>query len=165
MKKIFSILVITLVVMNCFGQFTCKTVDNGFDEPFKKALCYTSANSPDKGILCMEEQEEYPFIYIYGSYFCDDSFFIDCSFDNGDKFKLYGDAGSDSKYVIIRNPKDVEDFYANYIDYTAEVWEKFWEDMKKCATVKFRVIESHCTNNIYYFNLKGSTNAIKFTTK
>lgn len=166
MKKFLMAIALCLVcAANVFGQFTYKVVDNGFDEPFKKAICYSTQNSPDKGLLCFEEGDEHPFIYIAGSYFCDDSFFIDCSFDNGDKFRLYGDCSSDSKDVFIREPKDVEGFYARHLNYTDEVWENFWKDMRCCSLVKFRVNESHCDTDVYYFSLKNSSAAIDFTTK
>ena len=160
MKKIIMAIALCLVCASCFGQFICKTIDNGFDEPFKKAICYSTPDSPDKGSLCFEEKFAHPYTYITGSYFCDDVLLIDVSFDNGNKYLLSGEKGKKSNFVHIvpyctRFNMETEECHKE--------WEEFWNDMKTCSVVKFRINESHCENNVYFFNLKGSSKAIDFT--
>jgi len=52
--KLMITLMMCLFMVVSYGQWTYKTIDNGFDEPFKKA--YTAINNG--GFLGMETSEE-----------------------------------------------------------------------------------------------------------
>ena len=162
MKKILVVLMMCIVSIMSFGQFSYKVVNNGFDEPFKKAICYSASNSPDKGILSLEEGVTNPRLYITGLYFCDDVFLVEASFDNNHRYCLSGKKSSNSKYIHIE-PYCMEFIMDNSL-LCHEEWDNFWNDMKNCSIVKFRINETHCETDIYYFSLKNSTSAIKFVT-
>ena len=170
MKKIFMAIALCLIcAVNGFGQFTCKTIDNGFDEPFKKAFCYSSSNSPDKGVLCFEEDIRWPFMYIVGSYFCDDDFIVNIAFDNGNKYNVIGEKSDNSKLVYLSAPTIRQEYDSLGLPiYNPSIgskntllWDDLFEDIKKCSTIKIRINESHCGTNVYYFNLKGSSVFVK----
>lgn len=136
-----------LLSMHCaLAQWTYKTVQNGFDDPFRKA--YTQTNNG--GFLAMEEDVEQPLLYLYGTYFCDDLIEVDMVFQtpSGDKkYRLESYKSKDSKILFF------DQSLAN---------EEFVSDFKSATRVRIRVNESHCRNEYYEFSMSGSTKALQF---
>jgi len=149
MKKLF--LLLTIVATNfAFGQWTSKTIKSDFDGSFKKAYTQTSGS----GRLIMESAtEEYPnapFFALSGSYFCDDSAYIDFVLTvngEGKKYQLKASKSRDSRMY--------------YFD--ESVWtDEFILDFKTASRCLIRVNQEYCTNDYYEFNMSGSTQAYNF---
>ena len=143
MKKIFTVIALSLMCAASFGQFIYKVVDNGFDEPFKKAICYSTSNSPDKGLLCLEEDGRWPFLYIAGSYFCGDECVVDISFNNGNRYRILGKTSESNKTLYLDVPIIQEKYDSLGCPiYNPSVglpdtllWDGLFEDIRKCSTI------------------------------
>jgi hypothetical protein len=145
MKK----LLISIGVMLCLNanaQWTNKTINNGFDEPYK--ICYTATNN--LGYLKLENVDGQIYFYLNGKYCCDDSPVVNLSFVvNGVtvKYSCTANVGDDKNIVWI-----LEDFL------NSDVVESF----KNCSTLNIRVNDTVCVEEIYTFNMSGSTAALNF---
>ncbi len=147
MKKVLSVAL--LIATNTFGQWTYKTIDNKFDEPFKKAI------SEDKrgNFIMLEQDENAPFLAIKGSYFCEESLFVELSFQiNGTKKLFAFDVDvSDDKRCL---------YFSEYI------WdEEFTSAFKSANKLLVRVNQEYCTDDYFEFNFSGSTAAYNFINK
>ena len=50
-------------------------------------------------------------------------------------------------------------------DLLASEQAEFFKDFKACSSAVIRVNESHCTSDMFKFNMSGSTNAVNFMLK
>ena len=149
--------------MAAFSQFQYRLIDDGKGCAFKKSYCASMDKSPDKGYLCLEEDIRYPYIYIAGTYFCDSYYFVRVSFNNGNIYELGGKTSSDNIYVVLRPPHIKADYDSDE-QYDMTAWDMFFNDLKQCTFVKFRLIDEICGNKCYIFYLKDSKNAVQFVT-
>lgn len=135
-----------MLCLNANAQWTNKTVNNGFDEPYR--ICYTATNN--LGYLKLENVDGQIFFYLNGKYCCDDSPVVNLSFIvNGVTVKYYctANVGDDKAIVWI-----LEDFLNSTVV----------ESFKNCSTLNIRVNDTVCNEEIYSFNMSGSTSALKF---
>ena len=144
-KKIIT--VATILVANVsLAQWTNKSVDNGFDEPYH--ICYTKENN--NSVLKLENVSGDVALYIQGSYFCSDVVTVDMSFMVNGVWKKYATTAtksSDSKALFLVD--DMENSYALL-------------DFLNATSIKLRVNEEYCETEYYQFNMSGSTSAYKF---
>ena len=158
LKVMMMTLMMCLVTMVSFGQWTYKTVNSEFDDSFKKA--YTQTNN--SGYLMMEVGEatyndtikiNRPFLALDGSYFCDDYAYIDFVLVvNGvnKKYELRGTKSNDSRIY--------------YFD--ESIWtDDFIKDFKAASNCSIRVNQEYCQDDYYRFVFSGSTAAYNFITK
>jgi len=128
-----------------FAQWTYKNVNSDFDGTFKKA--YTQINN--NGFLGMEKDDK-PFLFLYGTYFCDDTAYVDLVFHvNGNKklYSLYVTKSTDSHYYYFEK----------------DIWtEEFTKDFKDASKCYIRVNQSHCTKDYYQFIMTNSSAAYNF---
>lgn len=135
-----------MLCLNANAQWTNKTVNNGFDEPYR--ICYTATNN--LGYLKLENVDGQIFFYLNGKYCCDDSPVVNLSFIvNGVTVKYYCTANvGDNKAIVWI----LEDFLNSTVV----------ESFKNCSTLNIRVNDTVCNEEIYSFNMSGSTSALKF---
>jgi hypothetical protein len=144
MKKIIFSIATLFVSIKSFSQWTYKSVNNGFDEPY--TIAYTTTNN--KAILKLENVDGDIFFYIQGGYYCDDKPLVDFIFMvNGQSIKFTREA--------IKNDKD------NVVFFTSDLINSdFYEPFKKCTSLKIRINETYCDNETYIFNMSKSTIAL-----
>ena len=135
-----------MLCLNANAQWTNKTINNGFDEPYK--ICYTATNN--LGYLKLENVDGQIYFYLNGKYCCDDSPVVNLSFIvNGVTIKYYCTANvGDNKDVVWI----LEDFLNSAVV----------ESFKNCSTLNIRVNDTVCNEEIYSFNMSGSTSALNF---
>jgi hypothetical protein len=135
-----------MLCLNANAQWTNKTINNGFDEPYR--ICYTATNN--LGYLKLENVDGQIYFYLNGKYCCDDSPVVNLSFIvNGVTVKYYCTANvGDNKDVVWI----LEDFLNS----------KVVESFKNCSTLNIRVNDTVCNEEIYSFNMSGSTSALNF---
>ena len=128
------------------AQWTYKTMDNGFDEPYK--IAYTAINAGSW--LKLENVKGEVSFYISGGYTCEDNVIVDISFMvNGayKKYTYYAETSSDKTDVFIIDNLLIEDCLA---------------DFKSCTTLKLRINDATCGEETYEFKMSGSTAALNF---
>lgn len=147
MKKL--LLLFLLCNSIAHSQWTFKTIDNGFDDPYR--ICYTKEN--DGAMLKLENVNNNVVFYIQGNYTCEEAVIIDLSFlVNGEynKYTFEGVASQDREVIFF-------------------TWDLMGslaaEDFKDCSTLKVRVNDTVCGESIYTFNMSGSTLALKYIQK
>ena len=135
-----------LLCLNANAQWTNKTINNGFDDPYR--ICYTATNN--LGYLKLENVDGQIYFYLNGKYCCDDSPVVNLSFIvNGVTVKYYCTANvGDNKDVVWI----LEDFLNSAVV----------ESFKNCSTLNIRVNDTVCNEEIYSFNMSGSTAALNF---
>jgi hypothetical protein len=135
-----------MLCLNADAQWTNKTINNGFDEPYR--ICYTATNN--LGYLKLENVDGQIYFYLNGKYCCDDSPVVNLSFIvNGVTVKYYCTANvGDNKGVVWI----LEDFLNSTVV----------ESFKNCSTLNIRVNDTVCNEEIYSFNMSGSRSALNF---
>jgi hypothetical protein len=149
MKKMILTVATILTVGLVNAQWTKKTVNNGLDEPYK--ICYTATNNG--GYLKLEGGESKVSFYVSGGYYCEDSPLVNISFlvnNEWIKHSVWGNRSSDHETVFLTF--DLEN-------------EVFLKDFLNATSVKLRVNETYCENEVYQFNMAGSTSAFNFLNK
>ena len=146
MKKIALILNFSLVSLLSYSQWTYKTVNNGFDDPYP--IAYTTENN--SSILKLENVDNYIYFYLQGGYFCDDYPDVDLVFVVNGVNKKHTLQGK-------KNPQSDAVFFA-----TDLMNDEMLIDFKQCSILKVRITESYCDNNTYTFIMDKSTSALNF---
>jgi len=135
-----------LLCLNANAQWTNKTINNGFDEPYR--ICYTATNN--LGYLKLENVDGQIYFYLNGKYCCDDSPVVNLSFIvNGVTVKYYCTAN-------VGDNKDVVWILEDFLNSTVV------ESFKNCSTLNIRVNDTVCNEEIYSFNMSGSASALNF---
>lgn len=150
MKKVIITTIIMLATVASYGQWITKTVDNKLDAPYRISYC---SEPLSKAFLKLEVVEEELSFYLGGSYFCDDMITVDIALVvNGEskRYSIEGIKSSNSKVLFLIDnllvPEQAE----------------FFKDFKACSSAIVRINESHCTSDIFIFNMSGSTKAVEF---
>ncbi len=133
-----------------YSQWVTKIVDNKLDAPYKISYC---TDALDKSFLKLEVVGEQLSFYLGGSYFCDDMITVDIALVvNGEpkRYTIEGMKGSNSKVLFLVD------------DLLAVEQAEFFKDFKACSSAVVRINESHCTSDIFKFNMSGSTKAVNF---
>ena len=138
-----------MLCLNANAQWVNKTINNGFDDPYK--ICYTATNN--LGYLKLENVDGQIYFYLNGKYCCDENPVVNLSFIvNGVTVKYFCTANvSDDKGTVWI----LEDFLNSTVV----------ESFKNCSTLNIRVNDTVCNEEIYSFNMSGSTAALNFITK
>ena len=139
--------VATLILANMsIAQWTNKSVNNGFDDPYK--ICHTKESNG--AILKLENVDGEIAFYLTGGYFCDDDLPVDISLFVNNVWK---------KYNITANTSDQRTTLFFIDDLTTN---DMIIDFLNSSSIKIRVNESYCDTEYYQFNMSGSTLAYKF---
>ena len=149
MKKMILTVATILTVGLVSAQWTKKTVDNGLDAPYK--ISYTAINNG--AFLKMEGDTSGVAFYVSGGYYCEDSPLVNISFlvnNEWIKHSVWGNRSSNNKTVFFTFDLDNEPFFKDFLN---------------ASSVKIRINESYCDNEIYQFNMTGSTSAFNFLNK
>jgi hypothetical protein len=153
LKTLTLTLVLLLSINNSYSQWVTKTVDNKLDAPYKISYC---SDALDKAFIKLEVVGEQLSFYLGGSYFCDDMITVDVALVvNGEpkRYSIEGMKSSNSKVLFLID------------DLLAVEQAEFFKDFKACSSAVIRVNESHCTSDMFKFNMSGSTNAVNFMLK
>lgn len=136
---------------NLSAQWVYKTINDGFDEPYK--IAYTDNDRAP--FLKMEAVDGKIALYIKGAYFCDDRISYDFVFTSGEE--VYRVSG-----VGVKNSN------SDVLFLTADLLNEEYETVawfKKCSKLKIRVNETYCITDYYEFNMSKSTAALEFMSK
>ena len=147
-----KILLLTIGLALCYtttAQWTYKTIDNGFDAPYR--IAYTAEN--DGSWLKLENLDGDISLYIAGGYTCEDDVSVDVSFIVNGVYKKYTYIGTTSE------DKTAVFFMDNLL--TADCLS----DFKACSSVKIRINDTTCDIGIYEFKMSGSTAALNYIVK
>jgi hypothetical protein len=146
MKKLILSLASMMVLSISHSQWSYKTINNNFDDPYR--IAYTAENNG--AILKLEKVGDEVYFYITGGYYCDEDPIVDLVFIvNGKDVKFYAESSvsSDNETVFIMN--DI--LTSNLLD-----------PFKNCTSIRVRVNDLTCDTEVYFFNMKGSTAALNF---
>lgn len=157
MKKATLLLCLALIGLTASSQWTHKVINSEFDGKFKKAF----TKIDNGGFLAMEvgeipidtSEDKYPFIYLMGVYFCDESTTMQIALFVGKEIKNYeaeATKSNDSRVYYISD----------------DIWTpEFVSDFKKASRCSIRVNQDYCTTDYFSFNMTGSSNAFNFISK
>lgn len=146
MKKIILNIATILLANVSIAQWTNKSVNNAFDDPYK--ICHTKVNNGS--ILKLERVGDQIIFYIQGSYFCSDSPLVDVSLmvnNQWVKYSVIGIKNQQSDVLFLVEDIESDEMYLNFL---------------KASSIKLRVNEEYCDTEIFQFNMSGSSSAIKF---
>jgi hypothetical protein len=146
MKKLILSVASFMMLSIGHSQWSYKTINNGFDDPYRVA--YTAQNNG--AILKLEKVGDEVSFYITGGYYCDENPIVNLVFvvdGKDDKFYSESHTSSDNETVFIMD---------NIL--TSNLLDPF----KNCTSIRIRVNESYCDTKTYTFNMKGSTAALNF---
>jgi hypothetical protein len=129
------------------AQWVSKTVNNGFDDPYK--IAYTDV-AKDQWLKLENYNNEISF-YIGGVYICDGIVSVDMSF-------LV--SGVYQKYTIEECYTSDDSGTVFFVDNltTHEMLSSF----KSASSVKVRINDTSCDSEVYEFKMSGSTAAYNF---
>jgi len=129
------------------AQWVSKTINNGFDAPYKIAYTDVAQNQ----WLKLENYNNEISFYIGGVYICDDNVSVDISFlINGiyQKYNIESCSVSDDNTTV---------FFVDNLT-THEMLSSF----KTASSIKIRINDTTCDSEIYEFKMSGSTTAYNY---
>jgi hypothetical protein len=150
MKKVINLVLAVLTVGTLNAQWTYKTVNNGFDTPYKMA--YTPENNGAEAYMFFIDSAV--ILEISGGYYCDDKPSIDVVLVvNGvdTKFAFEGYKGGTSDVI--------------YITWDMASEPEFLNAFRLASTMKIRVNESYCSTEVYTYKMTNSKAAYDYMIK
>ena len=150
MKKVINLVLAVLTVGTLNAQWTYKTVNNGFDTPYKMAYTPTS-NGAEAYMFFIDSAV---ILEISGGYYCDDKPSIDVvlvvnGVDN--KFAFEGYKGGTSDVI--------------YITWDMASEPEFLSAFRLASTMKIRINESYCSTEVYTYKMTNSKAAYDYMIK
>tara|TARA_R110000868_G_scaffold159064_2_gene387548 strand:+ start:683 stop:1135 length:453 start_codon:yes stop_codon:yes gene_type:complete len=146
MKNLCLTIVLFFSVSFAHSQWSYENISNDFDDPYR--IAYTTVNN--SAFLKLENVKGRIVFYIQGGYYCDESPIVDLVFIlNGVnvKYSITGFTSESSEAIFL----------------TADLMNnEMLDSFKKCSTLKVRVNESYCDNEIYTFNMSKSSSALNY---
>lgn len=148
MKKQIIMLLALVSGLELSAQWEMKTVDNGFDEPYRVA--YAESTTGKEFIkLYNSGVSDYVGLSMFEGYMCSETPGVELSFLVNGKWEKYealtGLTLSDKKqFLILTSVKSIE------------------ADFRAASILKIRVTDDHCGSEIYEFNMSGSAKALDF---
>lgn len=150
MKKVINLVLAVLTVGTLNAQWTYKTVNNGFDKPYKVA--YTPENNGAEAYMLFVDSAV--ILEINGGYYCDDRPYVDVVLVvNGvdSKFEFESYKGSSSDVV--------------YITWDMALYPEFLDAFKLASIMRVRIKESYCTTEVYTYKMTNSKAAFEYMIK
>ena len=150
MKKIINFIVAILIVGTLNAQWSFKTINNGFDDPYK--IAYTPENNGAAAYMLFVDSTVV--LSIDGGYYCEEEPNIDVvlvvnGVDN--KFEFEGYKGETSDVV--------------YITWDMASNAEFLNAFKLSSIMKIRINESYCTTEVYTYKMTNSKAAYQYMNK
>ena len=147
MKRIFLFATAVLTAGTLNAQWSFKTVNNGFDKPYK--IAYTPENNGAEAYMLFVDSAVV--LEISGGYYCDEEPNVDVvlvvnGVDN--KFEFKGYKGSTSDVV--------------YLTWDMELHPEFLNAFKLASIMRVRINESSCDNAIYTYKMTSSKAAFDY---
>jgi len=129
------------------AQWVSKTINNGFDAPYKIAYTDVAQNQ----WLKLENYNNEISFYIGGVYICDDNVSVDMSF-------LVN--GTYEKYNLLDCYTSEDNTTVFFIDNLAA--HEILTSFKSASSIKIRINDTTCDSEIYEFKMSGSTSAYNY---
>lgn len=150
MKKVINLVLAVLTVGTINAQWAYKTVNNGFDKPYK--LAYTPENNGASAYMLYLDSAVV--LEISGGYYCDEEPSVDVvlvvnGVDN--KFEFEGYKGSTSDVI--------------YITWDMASNPEFLNAFRLASTMRVRINESYCTTEVYSYKMTNSKTAYDYMVK
>lgn len=150
MKKIINFIVAILIVGTLNAQWSFKTINNGFDDPYK--IAYTPENNGAAAYMLFVDSTVV--LSIDGGYYCEEEPNVDVvlvvnGVDN--KFEFEGYKGETSDVV--------------YITWDMASNAEFLNAFKLSSIMKIRINESYCTTEVYTYKMTNSKAAYQYMNK
>lgn len=150
MKKIINFIVAILTVGTLNAQWSFKTINNGFDDPYK--IAYTPENNGAAAYMLFVDSTVV--LSIDGGYYCEEEPNVDIvlvvnGVDN--KFEFEGYKGETSDVV--------------YITWDMASNAEFLNAFKLSSIMKIRINESYCTTEVYTYKMTNSKAAYQYMNK
>lgn len=150
MKKIINFIVAILIVGTLNAQWSFKTINNGFDDPYK--IAYTPENNGAAAYMLFVDSTVV--LSIDGGYYCEEEPNVDVvlvvnGVDN--KFEFEGYKGETSDVV--------------YITWDMASNAEFLNAFKLSSIMKIRINESYCTTEVYTYKMANSKAAYQYMNK
>jgi hypothetical protein len=148
MKKIILSVGMALTFNNAYSQWVNKSVNNGFDTPYK--IAYNHSKEGNDIMVKLENVDGDVAFYLQGEYFCDDDVRVDISFlVNGVYKKYYATGGLSSDNTCLFLIDNMTNDVTLY-------------DFKMATLMKIRVNDPTCGELVLNFSMSGSTSAMTF---
>ena len=130
------------------AQWTYEKINNGFDIPYR--IAYTEDNRGCYLKLEKLASNGEVMFYIGNGHTCDDEPLVDLAFLVNKEYKKYTVSGitSGDRKTLFLIPNMLGDNCLN--------------DFKTCTSLKLRINDVSCSEEVYEFNMSGSTAALKF---
>jgi hypothetical protein len=130
------------------AQWTYEKIDNGFDTPYR--IAYTEDNRGCYLKLEKLASNGEVMFYIGNGHTCDDEPLVDLAFLVNKEYKKYTVSGitSGDRKTLFLIPNMLSDNCLN--------------DFRTCTSLKLRINDASCSEEVYEFNMSGSTAALKF---
>ena len=145
MKKLFIIFAL-FTAAKSNAQWENKIADNGFDEPYRYAVCYTSDG---KNFVKLEKLTDTSvLVVLYEGYICEERPKVEYSFKVGgltDKYDIYGIRSTDKKRVMMSAVVNESNFVHSF---------------KYCSIMRIRLNDESCGSEIYAFDMTYSEKAL-----
>ena len=150
MKKIINLILAILTVGTLNAQWSFKTINNGFDDPYK--IAYTPENNGAAAYMLFVDSTVV--LSIDGGYYCEEEPNVDIvlvvnGVDN--KFEFEGYKGETSDVV--------------YITWDMASNAEFLNAFKLSSIMKIRINESYCTTEVYTYKMTNSKAAYQYMNK
>lgn len=147
MKKLLLLFILCSSIAH--SQWKYKTVDNGFDGPYR--IAYTDDNNDV--MLKLENLDGEIAFYLQGKYICDEEVLVDLAFLINGEYSRYTFTGA------VNKDHDCLFFTWDLIGSVAD------QDFRDCKQLNVRINDTTCDSSIYSFNMSGSNLALKYVSK
>ena len=128
------------------AQWENKSVDNGFDEPYRYAVAYT--DDGNYFVKLEKLTDTSVIIVLYEGYICDERPKLEFSFkvgDENDKYDVYAVRSTDKKRAMTSAVVNMGDFVRSF---------------KLSSIMRIRLTDETCGTKIFTFDMSFSTSAI-----
>lgn len=138
---------LAFVALKANAQWEVKTVDNGFDAPFKVA--YSKSASGKEFIKLWKNDDGTVGLLMYEGYMCSERPYVEMTFIVNGEYEKY-----DGLFAVTAENK--KQFYILSDVSSIET------DFRQASEFKIRVTDGSCGMEIYTFDMTGSSAALDF---
>lgn len=145
MKKLFVIFAL-FTATKSQAQWENKVGDNGFDDPYRYSVCYTSDGQNFAKLEKLNDTSV--LVVVYEGYICNERPKIEYSFKVGndnDKYDVYGVRSTDKKRVMMSAVVNTGDFVRSF---------------KLASVMRIRLNDESCGSQIFTFDMTYSQSAL-----
>lgn len=147
MKKYIFLILMSLLSQSK-AQWTTKTVENGFDNPYRVAICHSSTGK--EFIKMTKMSDGGVLLLLYTGYVCTENPTVEYTFKTVSGWEPFSNTGvtSTDKKKVYLSANLAESIMLPYF--------------KNTSLFKIRLDDDYCGTTIYEFNMMGSSKAYEF---